>query len=329
MEFDADALTQLARENAFTGAVRVDAAGGVVFEAAFGLADRAHGLPNTVDTRFGTASASKAFTALVVLSLVSDGVLDLDEPVRGRLPDLPQLDADVTVRRLLSHTSGVGEYLDDDADADTYVLPGSMHGYLSPEDFVPLLDLPMRARPGNRFEYSNAGFVLLGLVAQRASGVRYQDLVRERVLRPAGLRHTDFLRTDELPASAAFGYLYPDRPRSNIFHLPIEGSADGGIHTTVGDLRAFWLAFESGAIVPGDLVELMTTPAPGHDPEDPYGLGIWLPAPGVWEIEGADAGVSMMSEHVPAADLTWTVLSNETDNAWPVTRFLRSWRKSA
>ena len=170
MEFDADSLTQLARENAFTGAVRVDAVGGVVFEAAFGLADRAHGLPNTVDTRFGTASASKAFTALVVLSLVSDGVLDLDEPVRARLPDLPQLDADVTVRRLLSHTSGVGEYLDDDADADTYVLPGSMHGYLSPEDFVPLLDLPMRARPGNRFEYSNAGFVLLGLSFGQSSG---------------------------------------------------------------------------------------------------------------------------------------------------------------
>ncbi len=326
MEFDADALTRVAEENAFTGTIRVDA-GAVLFEAAFGLADRAHDVPNTVGTRFGTASASKAFTALAVLSLVSDGVLDLDETVRGRLPDLPQVDPGVTLRQLLSHTSGVGEYLDDDAEPDTYLLPGSMHGYLSPEDFVPLLDVPMRARPGSRFEYSNAGFVLLGLLAQRAAGVRYQDLVRERVLRPADLQHTDFLRTDELPGSAALGYLYRGGLRTNVFHLPIEGSADGGVYTTVGDLRSFWLALESAAIVPADLVELMTGPAPGHDPEDPYGLGIWLPAPGVWEVEGADAGVSMMSEHVPASDVTWSVLSNESDNAWPVTRFLRSWRK--
>lgn len=329
MELDTDALLAEATENDFTGVIRVEAGGECLFEQAFGMADRAHGVPNTPQTQFGIASGSKTFTALAVLSLVAEGAMALDDPARRWLgSDLPQIDDAVTVRQLLGHRSGVGEYLDDDADADEYLLPGSMHSYTSPEDFVPLLDVPMLAAPGNEFEYSNGGFVLLGLLAQRASSVRYQDLVRERVLRPAGLRHTDFLRSDELPGSAALGYLYPDSLRTNIFHLPIEGSADGGAYLTVGDARAFWLALAAGAIVPLEWVKQMTTPVPGHDPEWPYGLGLWLPTPGgVWAMVGADAGVEMKSEHVPALDLTWTVLANESDNAGPLMRHLRLWRE--
>ncbi|HMR21775.1 MAG TPA: serine hydrolase domain-containing protein [Micropruina sp.] len=330
MELDTDTLVAVATENHFTGAVRVETGEECLFEAAFGMADRAHGIPNTPQTRFGMASGSKTFTALAVLSLVADGVMALDDPVRRWLgEDLPQLDDAVTLRQLLSHTSGVGEYLDDDAEGDVYLLPGSMHTYTSPEDFVALLDLPMLAAPGSRFEYNNGGFVLLGLAAQRASGTRYQDLVRERVLRPAGLEHTDFLRSDELPGSAALGYLYPDSLRTNVFHLPIEGSGDGGAYTTVGDARRFWLALAAGAIVPIELVEQMTTPGSPHDPDWPYGLGLWLPTPGgVWAMVGADAGVEMKSEHVPALDLTWTVIANETEKAWPLMRHLRLWREA-
>ena len=330
MELDTDTLVAVATENHFTGAVRVETGEECLFEAAFGMADRAHGIPNTPQTRFGMASGSKTFTALAVLSLVADGVMALDDPVRRWLgDDLPQLDDAVTLRQLLSHTSGVGEYLDDDAEGDVYLLPGSMHTYTSPEDFVALLDLPMLAAPGSRFEYNNGGFVLLGLAAQRASGTRYQDLVRERVLRPAGLEHTDFLRSDELPGSAALGYLYPDSLRTNVFHLPIEGSGDGGAYTTVGDARRFWLALAAGAIVPIELVEQMTTPGSPHDPDWPYGLGLWLPTPGgVWAMVGADAGVEMKSEHVPALDLTWTVIANETEKAWPLMRHLRLWREA-
>ncbi|MFT3862170.1 serine hydrolase domain-containing protein [Micropruina sp.] len=329
MDFDSEALAGVATENGFTGAIRVQVGDRRLFDDAFGLAVRAHGIPNTTQTRFAMASGSKTFTALAVLSLVAEGVLALDDPVRRWLrEDVPQVDDAVTLRHLLGHTAGVGEYLNDDADADAYLMPGSMHSYTSPEDFIALLDVPMLAAPGSRFEYSNGGFVLLGLVAQRAAGTRYQDLVRQRVFGPAALAHTDFLRSDELPGSAALGYLYPDSQRSNIFHLPIEGSADGGAYTTVGDIRRFWLALAAGAIVPSELVEQMTTPATPHDPGWPYGLGLWLPTPGgVWAMVGADAGVEMMSEHVAALDLTWTVLANESDKAGPVMRHLRLWRE--
>ncbi len=89
--------------------------------------------------------------------------------------------------------------------------------------------------------------------------MRYQDLVRQRVIEPAGLTHTDFLRSDELPGTAAIGYLYPDGARTNVFHLPIEDSADGGAYSTVADLRDFWTGLAAGRIVSPALVEQMTT----------------------------------------------------------------------
>lgn len=321
----AAAITATAERTGFSGVVGVDDAGETL-ALAFGLADRAHGLPNTPDTRFAMASGTKLFTALAVLSLVEEGTLDLDESVRRWLADdLRQVSDDVTLRHLLSHTSGVGEYLDDDADNDAYLLPGSMHTYRTPEDFVPLLDLPMRRAPGTEFEYSNGGFVLAGLIAQRASGVRYQDLVRRRVFEPAGLRHTDFLRTDELPGDTALGYLYAEGLRTNIFHLPIEGSADGGSFTTTADLLRFWTALADGRLVSASTVELMTTPAANHDPDDPYGLGVWLKQPQTWTIVGEDAGVSMSSNHNPARGLTWSVLANDAESTWKLTSLLLHW----
>ena len=328
MDFDADAMTTVATENHFTGSIRVDAGADTLFEASFGMADRAHGIANTPQTRFGVASVSKCFTALAVLALVAEGTLALDDPVRRWLgDDLRQIDDTVTVRQLLSHTSGVGEYLDDDAEPDSYLLPGSMHSYESPEDLVPLLDVPMQAPPGTTCFYSNAGYVLLGLIAQRASGVRYQDLVRQRVIEPAGLRHTDFLRSDALPGDAAIGYLYPDSLRTNVFHLPIEGSGDGGAYTTGADLHAFWLALADGRIVPKSLVETMTTRSWNGETDYHCGLGVWLPLAGVWGLQGSDAGVSATTQYLPPAGVTWSVLSNESDNAWEPSDFLMAWSR--
>lgn len=320
----ARAVAAYAADCGFQGTVRVDLGARTLVDAAYGLADRAHGIAHTPDTRCAMASGSKTFTALAVLALVQDGVLSLGTSVRDLLaPDLPRLDPDVTIAHLLSHTSGVGEYLDDDAESAQYLLPGSMHEYGAAHDFLGLLDQPMAGVPGAQFVYSNAGFVILGVVLERVTGARFQDVVRERVLAPAGLARTDFLRTDELPGDAAIGYLWPDRLRTNIFHLPIEGSADGGAYTTTADLRAFWLALSSGAIVSPHLTQLMTTPVPGHDPDDPYGLGVWLPAAGVWAMDGADAGVSLSSVHRPGSGLTRSVLSNQSDGAWPMATKIR------
>jgi CubicO group peptidase (beta-lactamase class C family) len=322
-------LDAVAAETAFSGVVRVDRGEDVVVAKAWGLADRAHAIPNTVDTRFGIASGTKGLTALTVAALVEDGLLELTTTARSVLgTDLPLVGDDVIVEHLLSHTSGIGDYLDEEGelDVDDYVMPVPVHELASTEQYVVALDgHPRKFEPGERFAYSNSGYVLLALIAERTSGVPFPELVRRRVCEPAGMHATAFLRSDELPGDAAVGYLGLDgTSRTNVFHLPVVGSGDGGVYTTVADVRALWSALFAGTIVPLERVAEMVRPRAG-DPADErrYGLGFWLhPSTGTVRLEGMDAGVSFRSVHDPRTDLTWTVVSNTSDGAWPVARAL-------
>jgi len=302
----------------------------VLLDAAWGLADRRHGLPMTPRHRFATASGCKGFTALAVLSLVADGTLDLSTTARSLLgADLPLVADDVTVEHLLSHRSGIGDYFDDDADVSQYLLPVPAHALVDPEDYLPILDGYPQAFPaGTGFAYCNGGFVVLALLAQRAAGVPFHDLVRTRVLEPAGMTSTGYPRSDALPGDAATGYVrVAGQWRSNVHHLPVVGGGDGGAYTTTLDVERFWGALLGGRIVPDELVERMRR-VPGDagaDPDDDrYGLGLWLPGTGdAVSLEGEDTGVSFWSTHDPATGLTSTVAGTTSDAAWPVVRALR------
>ncbi len=306
---------------------RVVRDGEVLLDAAWGLADRRHGLPMTPGHRFATASGCKGFTALAVLSLVADGTLTLDTTARSLLgDDLPLVPDDVTVEHLLAHRSGIGEYLDDDADLAEYLMPVPVHRLVSPEDYLPLLDGHASVFPaGERFAYSNAGFVLLSLLAQRASGVPFHHLVRERVLDPAGTTRTGYPRSDALPGDAAVGYVRVDgRWLTNVHHLPVVGGGDGGAYTTTQDMERFWGALLGGRVVPDDVVAAMRAPRSTDDDDSSYGLGLWLPGGDAVQLVGEDAGVSFLSRHDPATATTWTVAGTTAEAAWPVVRAVRT-----
>ncbi|EGE39608.1 serine hydrolase [Streptomyces sp. SID4928] len=315
-------IDAIAEESSFSGVVRVDRDGQVQFAKEYGLANRTYRVPNRIDTRFGIASGSKGFTALAVLSLIGEGVLDLCTTARSLLGrNLPQIADDVTVEHLLTHTSGIGDYLDEETDAEiTDYFVGAAQKLTTTEAFLPLLDgHATKFAAGERFSYCNGGFVVLALLAERASGVSYHDLVRQRVLRPAGMTSTDFLRSDELPADAAVGYLPLDGvDRSNVFHLPVLASGDGGIHTTAEDVSTFWRAFFAGDIV--DRVDEVVRPRRDVPEESMrYGLGFWLhESTDTVFLIGYDAGVSFKSAHDPRTGTTRTVISNTTPGAWPI-----------
>jgi CubicO group peptidase (beta-lactamase class C family) len=314
--------------SSFSGVVRVDRGGGTQFAAAYGFADRAAGLPNTLDTRFGIASATKGLTALTVMSLVEDGALALDATARSVLgADLPLIDDAVTVEQLLAHRSGIGDYFDEDADHDItdFVLPVPVHELTDTEDYLKVLDgFPAKFAPGTRFSYCNGGYVVLALIASRVAGTPFHELVARRVCEPAGMAATGFPRSDELPAGAARGYLHESgSDRTNVFHLPVRGSGDGGAYSTAADFSAFWAALTAGRIVPAARVEEMVRPRSDAPGDRRYGLGFWLHGTGTAVmLEGYDAGVSFRSVHDPGRDLTWTVVSNTSDGAWPVARRL-------
>jgi CubicO group peptidase (beta-lactamase class C family) len=321
-------LDDLTSDSAFSGVVRVDQGDRVELAKAYGLANRADELPNELRTRFAIASGTKGLTALAVMALVEDGTLALETTARSFLgDDLPLIGDDVTVEHLLAHRSGIGDYVDEESGVDVtdYLLPVPVSELATTEQYLAVLDgHPPKFAPGERFAYCNSGYVVLALVAERASGVPFHELVVRRVCEPAGMPDTAFLRSDELPGKTALGYLAPDGLRTNVLHLPVRGSGDGGVYTTVADVRALWTAFFAGRIVSVGSVDGMLRPRSDAPAEKRrYGLGFWLhESTRTVILEGYDAGVSFRSLHDRERDLTCTVISNWTDGAWPVARFL-------
>ena len=328
---DAEALArevdELAAATRFSGVVRLDGPDGPLFESAYGLANRAYRIANATSTRFAIASGTKTLTALAVVSLIEDGTISLSTTARSLLgADLTLVADDVTIEHLLTHRSGIGDYLDEVAnpDVDEYVLPVPVHELDGAESYLAVLEGHATVFPaGERFVYNNGGYVVLAILAERAASTPYHELVLERVCRRAGMQHTSFPRSDEPAADVARGYLADPR-RENILHLPLRGVGDGGITTTTEDIHVLWEAFYEGRIVSPDWVREMVRPR-GDDPDsrERYGIGFWLHPTGDGVIlEGMDAGISFRSMRHPTARMTHTVISNTSDGAWPITKLL-------
>ncbi|MFT7518144.1 MAG: CubicO group peptidase (beta-lactamase class C family) [Kiritimatiellia bacterium] len=319
-------LEQRAQAHGFSGVVRVQRRGDVVVEFACGHRDRANERANTLETRFAVASGTKALTALAVMSLIESGAFALDTTLRSLVPDdLGFIDEAVTIDHLLTHRSGVGEYLNEAAggDIDAHILGSlSAHTLETARDYLPLLSVhEQQSMPGERFAYNNSGFVMLSLVIEATTG-SFHQAVRDRVLVRAAMPDAGFFRSDDLPANTALGYLA--NGRSNVFHLPVIGMGDGGVFLTLDDTTAFWDALLSGRIVSHESVAAMTAEISVYNDTRSYGRGFWLgpDADHVW-LEGRDAGVSFQSGVFRAADVRYSVLSNTSTGAWPLVKAIR------
>ena len=258
--------------------------------------------------RLRIESNSKGFTALVTGTLIEGAVEPQQPGASAAQPDLPRIDQATTIGHLLSQTSGPRHYL----DVPVHTLEGA-------EGFLPVLDGHAQvSTPGQRFTYNNAGYVLLALLAQRVAGESFRDLVRTRVLEPAGMGATDFPQSDEPGPGVAHGYLHEKGLRTNVLHLPVRGSGDGGAVTTAADLAAFWAALLEGRIVSPATLEMLTAPLTVVEEEEEmrYGRGFWR---GLHSdaliLEGYDAGVSGRTWHDPATGITASVLANDSEGA--------------
>lgn len=319
-------LEQHAQTQDFSGVVRVQRRGEVIVEFACGHSDRANERVNNLETRFAVASGTKALTALTIMSLVESGAFTLDTTLRSVvLGDLPHVDEAVTIDHLLTHRSGVGDYLDESAggDIDDHVLgPLSAHTLETARDYLPLLNAhEQQSEPGEHFSYNNSAFVMLSLVVETTTG-SYHRAVRDQVFTRAAMPDAGFFRTDDLPANTALGYLA--NGRSNVFHLPVIGMGDGGAFLTLDDTTAFWDAFLTGGIVSLENVAAMTAEVSVCNDTRSYGRGFWLgpSADHVW-LEGRDAGVSFQSGVFRDADVRYSVLSNTASGAWPLVKTIR------
>jgi D-alanyl-D-alanine carboxypeptidase len=264
-KMDADAAA-----GSFAGAVLVAKNGKPVFAEAYGLADRDHKTPNTLETRFRIGSMNKMFTAVSTLQLVQAGKLGLDDPLGKYLTDYPNKDvaSKVTIHELLTHTGGTGDIFGPDFDKHRLELR-------TLQDYVKLYgNRAPEFDPGSRWAYSNYGFILLGVIIEKVSGQSYYDYVREHVYLPAGMVSSASEPEDQPVADRSIGYTKINSPeeRPNTDTLPYRGTSAGGGYSTVEDLLRFANALQENKLLNAHYTELLTTGKPGT-PDNTYAYG--------------------------------------------------------
>ena len=250
-------LEQDTAADRFAGAVLLAKNGKPVFTGAYGLADREKKIPNKLGTRFRIGSMNKMFTATSVLQLVQAGKIQLTDPLGKYLTGYPNKDVatKVTIHHLLTHTGGTGDFFGPQFDAHRKELR-------TLADYVTLYGTRGLAfEPGSKWAYSNYGFLLLGLVIEKASGQNYYDYVREHVYKPAGMASSDSLPEDEVVTERSVGYtkMGGEGWHPNTDTLPPRGTSAGGGYSTVEDLLRFANALGNHKLLNAHYTELLTT----------------------------------------------------------------------
>ena len=327
-------------EHGFSGVIYLHQGDTVLYERAAGYADRSNRIPNTLETRFGIASGTKFLTALAIGRLIEAGKLSFSTRLTDCVTlDLPRYSSEITIRHLLTHTSGIPDYFDEEkvTDFENFTVGIPWYDLKGPRDYLAVFpEEEMKFTPGERFCYSNSGYILLGIVIEELSGLKYQDFVQREIFDLAGMTQSGFFSLDRLPEKTAQGYIQDEEGwRTNVFSLPIVGASDGGAFSTVHDIAALWRAFWAGNVLSIDFVDLFSRPFVKVEGKPTYyGHGLWIREDEGREIyfSGCDAGVSFKSSVNLMEELQITVMSNTTDGAWPLLRdldtFLRSGAES-
>ncbi len=323
-------LDKVIEAKSFSGVVSVRWQETILYEKAFGYADRSNKLENDLNTRFGIASGTKFLTALAIGQLIDAKKLSLSTKLKDCLAHpFPNYSPEITIGQLLNHTSGIPDYYDEEkiTNFDNFALHVPSYALKTLQDYLPTFpDEPMKFMPGTQFSYCNGGYIVLGLVIEEITGMNYQDYVEQEILQPTGMKQSGFFWLNKLPEKTALGYLDDATGwRTNIYNLPIVGGADGGVFTTVQDLTVLWKAFFDFQILSKELVEIYTQPSvktPSEGENTYYGYGLWLHENETQNREayilGGDAGVSFRSRVNRAKNLQSTIISNTTNGVWQI-----------
>ena len=309
----------------------------VLCESVSGFADLANEVSNTIETKFASASAGKAFVAVDILQLIDHGKLNLDDTLGDLLDiELNSIDKDVTVRQLLTHTSGVPDYFDETIMDEYEDLWSDYPNYKirHNNDLFPLfLEKPMMYPKGEKFQYNNSGYVLLASIIEKISGIPFDEYLQINVFDVCDMKSTGYYELDKLPAKCANHYIYcadTKSFRTNIFSVDAKGTGAGGAFITVKDIVKFWNNLINGKLISAKLVSemLMKQSGDGLDAEEGYyGYGMWIidnpQGKDFAYFQGCDPGVSFLSEYNPNNGMVSVLVSNYGDNVWREMRKIR------
>jgi CubicO group peptidase (beta-lactamase class C family) len=277
--------------------------------ASYGMADLEAKVAVAPETNFRLASVSKQFTAAGILLLNEQGKLHLDDRLAQWLPSLPPATRNVTLRHLLTHTSGLIDYED--------VMPPSQTTQLTDRDVLRLLEAQDSTyfAPGTAYRYSNSGYVLLGLVIEKASGQTFSDFLRQRIFEPLGMRNTvAHVESRTVVSHRAYGYSFENGRWLRTDQSPTSATlGDGGIYSSIDDLARWDAAlYDNRLLSKESLVAAFTPATPTDDPDVAYGFGWRITGETLWH-SGESIGFRNVIVRHPQRRLTVVVLTNRND----------------
>ena len=315
-------IREKAEETSFSGIVSMFQGEKELYGESFGYADIANKRKNNVKTKFAIASGTKFFTALGIGSLIDEKRLSLDTTVREIFrKDFSYIDSQATIDQLLTHTSGIYDYYDEDLeiDSENFFVDIPWYKLQTPSDYLPLFEnKKAKYSPGERFSYSNGGYIFAGIIIERITGQLYRDYIRTHIFVPAGMDDSGYYAFNQLPENTAYGYKKGQKGtrETNIYNLPVRGASDGGAYTTVTDLHKFWTALFNNKILSKKLTKAFLSAHVIVDDPIEYGYGVYISkynGMDMFFIVGGDAGVGFDSRYIPEKELQITIISNTTD----------------
>lgn len=316
-------LTAAANLGHLHASVLVAEQGKVLIDTAFGFANMELEVRNTPDTRFRVASVTKQFTAMAVMMLAADDMLDLGDPISKYLDSLPPAWSGITIHHLLRHTSGISDYEEWFGGYSTQEYSDYMSQAHAPDRILrDAKAKPLDHEPGTKFRYSNSAYIALGFIIERASGMPYEDFLRTRIHEPLGMTLSDQDRSENLIPNRAQGYqlrpevdsaayadgLTRDEYRNAVYQKMEPPQADAGLITTARDLYKWDQALYTEQLVPNTLIDSIFTPGLGD-----YGYGWFIrsgPDGVAYDHSGGLPGYSCYIRRIPGTRRTIIVLGN-------------------
>lgn len=330
-------IGDIACEYGFSGVIHLSRLGGLYYEEAFGSACMGWNIPNRTNTRFNTASISKVFTACGILKLMEQGSLKLED----RLTDHLQFEGEpfskeITLYHLLTHSSGIADDADEEAgeNYEDLFVDKPNYSFRRASDLVAnFIGKKPVFSPGEKCRYNNAGYVLLGMVIEKATGMEYKHWLTDNILIPWGLEHTYFPEMDGVNADTAEGYILAEEGqrkvwRKNIYSIPPVGTPEGGIYTTAGDLNNLIRGLTEGRFFSPDLAKLILTPKVLHSDRGSYqhwmgfGFEFYMSGDRIFKMlkDGSNPGVSAVMAYYPESGADLIILSNINCRVWGMMR---------
>jgi CubicO group peptidase (beta-lactamase class C family) len=248
----------------FSGSILIAQNGKVLVSKGYGMANYEHDVPNTPQTKFRLGSISKQFTSMAIMQLQEKGMLNVDNPVIKYIPDYPETGNKITIQHLLTHTSGIPSFTSFPDYVKTMMIPSPVEKIV--ERFK---DKPLEFEPGEKFSYSNSGYVLLGYIIEKVAGTSYEKYIQENIFQPLNMKDTGYDHHTALLKHRAAGYDLTDDGPVNADYIDMTiPHAAGALYSTVKDLYIWDRALYTEKLVSRNSLDKIFTPFKNN-----YGYG--------------------------------------------------------